>query len=225
MIEHIICMQVCGAYWIHSAMWKTGIFREERPTAGQLLWSLPKESWMVTGKHESDTHGIKNWQDGPRGSSQHLPWVLPCWCKSCPHGDWQRLLHLAIVGFQNAICKFREAQVHHLAMSILPPCSDQVKSLSQSGFKRETNKLSLSLDELHKELADGPKLPSSEKPVHKADPGWCLGTWTWTELWPFTDKLGSLQLSCLYKPCGLYRQLLLSKASKPQFYARQRFSM
>lgn len=82
-----------------------------------------------------------------------------------------------------------------------------------------------SLDGLHKELPDGPKLPSSEKPVHKADLDWYLGTWTWTELCPFNDKMGSLQPSCLYKPCGSYRQQLLSKASEPQFYARHSVSM
>lgn len=105
--------------------------------------------------------------------------------------------------------KPKEAQVYHLAVSVLPSCSGQVKSLSQSGFKRRDKSIP-SLDGLHKELTDGPKLPSSEKPVHKADPDWYLGTWTWTELCPFTDKMGSLQPSCLYKPCGLYRQLLLS---------------
>lgn len=67
-----------------------------------------------------------------------------------------------------------EAQGCCPAVSVLLPCSDQGKSLSQSGFK--TDKSTPSLDVLHKDLADGPKLPFSEKLVHKADPGWCLGS-------------------------------------------------
>lgn len=58
------------------------------------------------------------------------------------HGGWQRLLHLTAVGFQNDV-KPKEAQVHQLAASVLPSCSGQVKSLSQSGLKREMNQFHL----------------------------------------------------------------------------------